>query len=70
MKFGTGSTTELTQKCEGQSTKMPYIRPNIIYTNKQNIPDFELCYPCKCLARYTRSPINMLSPSMKGRVVD
>ncbi len=29
MKFGTGSTTELTQKCEGQSTKMPYVRPNI-----------------------------------------
>ncbi len=28
MKFGTGSTTELTQKCEGQSTKMPYVRPN------------------------------------------
>ncbi len=24
MKFGTGSTTELTQKREGQSTKIPY----------------------------------------------
>ncbi len=23
-----------------------------------NIPDFRLCYPCKCLARYARSPIN------------
>ncbi len=33
MKFGTGSTTELTQKREGQSTKMPYVRP-YIYTNK------------------------------------
>ncbi len=22
-----------------------------------NIPDFQLCYPCKCLARYARSPI-------------
>ncbi len=33
MKFGTGSTTELTQKPEGQSTKMPYVRP-YIYTNK------------------------------------
>ncbi len=29
MKFGTGLTTELTQKREGQSTKMPYVRPNI-----------------------------------------
>ncbi len=32
MKFGTGSTTELTQKRVGQNTKMPYIRPNI-YTS-------------------------------------
>ncbi len=23
-----------------------------------NIPDFQLCYPCKCLTRYARSPIN------------
>ncbi len=29
MKFGTGSTTELTQKRVGQSTKMPYVHPNI-----------------------------------------
>ncbi len=29
MQFGTGSTTELTQKREGQSTKMPYVRPYI-----------------------------------------
>ncbi len=34
MQFGTGSTTELTQKREGQSTKMPYVRP-YIYTNKE-----------------------------------
>ncbi len=33
MQFGTGSTIELTQKREGQSTKMPYVRP-YIYTNK------------------------------------
>ncbi len=33
MQFGTGLTTELTQKREGQSTKMPYVRP-YIYTNK------------------------------------
>ncbi len=25
MKFGTGLTTKLTQKREGQSTKMPYV---------------------------------------------
>ncbi len=30
MQFGTGSTTELTQKRKGQSTKMPYVRPYII----------------------------------------
>ncbi len=52
MKFGTGLTTELTQKREGQSTKMPCVRPNIY--KQTNIPDFQLCYPCKCLAR---SPI-------------
>ncbi len=33
MKFGTGSTTELTQNPEGQSTKIPYVRP-YIYINK------------------------------------
>ncbi len=53
MQFGTGSTTELTQKREGQSTKMPYVRP-YIYTNKH--PRFFHFYPCKCLARYARSP--------------
>ncbi len=58
MKFGTGSITELTQKREGQSTKMPYVCPNILY-KQTNIPDFQLCYPCKCLARYARSPITI-----------
>ncbi len=39
---------------------MTYVRPNI-YTNKFiNIPDFRLCYPCKCLARYARSPITCI----------
>ncbi len=44
MKFGTGSTTELTQKREGQSTKMPYVRPNI-YINKQTSPIFNCVTP-------------------------
>ncbi len=35
---------------------------NALHTSKHiykqtNIPDFQLCYPCKCLARYARSPI-------------
>ncbi len=65
MQFGTGSTTELTAKREGQSTKMPYVRP-YIYTNKQtDIPDFRLCYPCKCLARYARSPIKTMTLILK-----
>ncbi len=39
---------------------MTYVRPSI-YTNKYiNIPDFRLCYPCKCLARYARSPIILI----------
>ncbi len=44
MKFGTGSTTELTQKRVGQSTKMPYVRPNI-YINKQTSPIFNCVTP-------------------------
>ncbi len=44
MKFGKGSTTELTQKREGQSTKMPYVRPNI-YINKQTSPIFNCVTP-------------------------
>ncbi len=35
--------------------KMTYVQPN----NKQtNIPDFQFCYPCKCLAHFARSPIS------------
>ncbi len=32
MKFGTGFTAKLTQKCQDQSTKMTYICPNIYVT--------------------------------------
>ncbi len=70
MKFGTGSTTELTQKREGQSTKMPYVRP-YIYTNKH--PRFFHFYPCKCLARqlancnYVCCDIIVLEWKTKGR---
>ncbi len=41
MQFGTGSTTELTKKREGQSTEMPYVRPYI----QINIPDFFIFTP-------------------------
>ncbi len=56
MKFGTGSNTELTQKYERVKVL------NDIHTSKHiykqtNIPDFQLCYPCKCLARFTCSLI-------------
>ncbi len=54
MKFGTGSTTELTQKREGQSTKMPYVRPNI-YINKQTSPIFNCVTPVSVsLATFAR----------------
>ncbi len=46
MKFGTGSNAELTQK---------YERAKVL--NDTNIPDFQLRYPCKCLAHFNRSPI-------------
>ncbi len=42
VKFGTGSTTELTQKCEGHGTKMPYVCPNM-YINKY--PQFSIELP-------------------------
>ncbi len=59
MKFGTGSNAERTQKYGGSKYKMTYVRP---YIYKQtNIPNFQLCYPCKCLARYARSPIILFS---------
>ncbi len=44
MKFGTGSTTELTQEREGQSTKMPYVRPYILYKS-QTSPIFDCVTP-------------------------
>ncbi len=54
MKFGTGSTTELTQKCKGQSTKMPYVRPNI-YINKQTSSIFNCVTPVSVsLATFAR----------------
>ncbi len=34
MKFGKGATPELTQKREGPSTKMPYVRPYIYTTER------------------------------------
>ncbi len=54
MKFGTGSNAELTQKYERAKVL------NDIHTSKPkqtNIPDFQLRYSCKCLARFNRSPI-------------
>ncbi len=52
MKFGTGSNTELTQK---------YVRvkvQNDIRTSKHinKHPQFSMCYPCKCLTCFARSP--------------
>ncbi len=52
MKFGTGSTTELIQKREGQSTKMPYVRPNI-YINKQTSPIFNCVTPVSVARQIT-----------------
>ncbi len=54
MRFGTGSTTELTQKCEGQSTKIPYVRPNI---NKY--PQFSIELPL-IVSRLLRSLANYI----------
>ncbi len=33
-----------------------------------NIPDFRLCYPCKCLARYARSPLTGITQLKIGDV--
>ncbi len=60
MKFGTGSTTELTQKREGQSTKMPYVRPNI-YINKQTSPIFN------CVTPVSVSRATLAGQLIKGR---
>ncbi len=54
MKFATGSNAERTQKYARVKVQ------NDIRTDKQTSPIFKLCYPCKCLARYARSPINVL----------
>ncbi len=45
MKFGTGSNAERTQKYGGSKYKMTYVRPNIIYTNKQTSPIFNCVTP-------------------------
>ena len=52
MKFRTGLTTELTQKHQGQSTKMTYVHPNI-YINKYPRFLIELPLIVSCsLAKY------------------
>ncbi len=35
-----------------------YSSAPLVY-KQTHIPDFQLCYPCKCLTRYARSPISM-----------
>ncbi len=54
MKFGTESNAERTQKYGGSKYKMTYVRPYIQIHKHSRFFHF---YPCKCLARYTRSPI-------------
>ncbi len=49
MKFG--PTSELTQKHQGQSTKITYIRPNAYINN------FQFDTTVSCLARFAHSPI-------------
>ncbi len=56
MKFGTGSNAELTQKYERVKVLNDICTPKPIY-KQTNISDFQLCYPCKCLAHFNRSPI-------------
>ncbi len=51
MKFGMGSIAKLTQKYQGQSTKMAYVRPNIYNINKY--PRFSIVLPLIM----SRSPI-------------
>ncbi len=55
MKFRTGSN-ELTQKYEKVKVQNDIRTLTNIY-KRTNIPDFQLCYRCKCLARYACSPI-------------
>ncbi len=56
MKFGAGSNNELTQKYEKVKVQNDIGTSTHIY-KRTNIPDFQLCYPWKCRARYTCSPI-------------
>ncbi len=50
MKFWIGLNNELTPQYEKVKVQ------NDIRNKQTNIPNFQLCYPCKCLARYARSP--------------
>ncbi len=52
MKFGTGSN-ELTQKYEKVKVQND-IRTSTHVYKRTNSPDFQLCYPCKCLAMLAR----------------
>ncbi len=54
MKFGTGLNTEQTQKYERVKVQNDIRRSKHIY-KQTNIPDFQLCYPCK-----SHSPIIIL----------
>ncbi len=60
MKFGTGSTTELTQKREGQSTKcLTYVHT---YIQSQTSPIFDCGYPCK-VSLATRRALQLIVTS-------
>ncbi len=52
-----GSNNELTQKYETVKVQNDLRTSKHIY-KQTNIPNLNLCYRCKCLAHYTRSPIN------------
>ena len=56
MKFGTGVDHRTNTKTPGSKYKNDIRTSKHIY-KQTNIPDFQLCYPGKCLARYTCSPI-------------
>ncbi len=55
MKFGTASN-KLTQKYKKVKLQNDIRMSSHIY-KCTNIPDFQLCYRCNCLAHYARSPI-------------
>ncbi len=54
--FRTGSNAELTLKYEMDKVQNDISKSKHIY-KLTNIPGFQLCYPCKNLARFARSPI-------------